>query len=104
MAIIQSLYTFGQMLSRANLCPRTDARLAQELEVTAQNLEMTAAIQNLSRAILIDRSEPDVVNAINTHSPPLLNSTSDQLRQVALALVAITGSVCRRLELRFHWK
>jgi hypothetical protein len=45
-----------------------------------------------------------LVDAVNTYGTPLLNSTSDQLRQMTLTLAAITGSVCRRLEMRFNWK
>ncbi len=104
MDILQSLYRFGQMLNKASLTPEQTATIEKELTATAENPEMAAALQNVGRAILIDRSQPVFVNALNTYGTPLLNSTSDQLRKMTLTLAAITGSVCRRLEVRFNWK
>jgi hypothetical protein len=101
--ILQSLYRFGQILNRANLRPEQVTAIEEELEISAASPEMTAAVQNVGRAILIERSQPALTEAVNTFGPPLLDSTSDQLRQMALTLAAITGSTCRRLEVRFNW-
>lgn len=102
--ILQSLYGFGQMLNRVSLTPEQTAAIEEELEATAESPEMTAAVQNVGRAILIVRSQPVMVDAVNTYCTPLLDSTSDQLRQMTMTLAAITGSVSRRLEVRFNWK
>ncbi len=102
--ILQSLYRFGQMLNRVSLTPEQTAAIEEELEATAESPEMTAAVQNVGRAILIVRSQPVMVDAVNTYGTPLLNSPSDQLRQMTMTLAAITGSVSRRLEVRFNWK
>lgn len=106
--ILQSLYLFGQLIGKAGLTPdqtaTITATITEELEVTAESPEMTAAIQNIGRAILIDRNRPSLENAVNTYSPPLLGSTSDRMRLMTLRLATITGSVCRKLEVRFNWK
>jgi hypothetical protein len=103
MDILHSLYRFGQMLNRASLTPEHAAAIEEELEVRAGSPEMTAAVQNVGRAILIERSQPALAAAVNTYGAPLLNSASDQLRQMTMTLAAITGSTCRRLEVRFNW-
>jgi hypothetical protein len=102
--VIWSLYRFGQILSRAALRPEQTEAIEEELQVTAESPEMTAAIQNIGKAILIDRNEPALVEAVNTYGPPLLNSASDQLRKAAFAVAAVVGTSCRRLEVRFNWK
>jgi hypothetical protein len=102
--ILQSLYRFGQVLNNVSLTPEQAAAIEEEIEATVANPEMTAAIQNVGRAILIQRSQPALVDAVNTYGTPLQNSTSDQFRQMTLTLAAITGSICRRLEVRFNWK
>ncbi len=106
MDVLQGLYEFGQILNRnqVNLTPKQAAIIDEELETTAGSPEMAAAVQYVGRAILIERTYPALVEAVNTYSPPLLNSTSDQLRQRTLTLAAITGLVCRRLEMGFNWK
>ena len=102
--ILESLYRLGQLLSRASLTPEQTAAIEEELEVTADSPEMTAAVQNVGRAILIERSQSAVVDAVNTYGAALVNSSSDQLRVMTLMLAAISGSVCRRLEVRFNWE
>lgn len=102
--MLQSLSQFGQILNKIDLKPEQSAAIDEELEATAGTPEMTAAVQSVGRAILIERSQPAFIEAVNTYGPPLLNSTSDQLRQMSLALAAITGSVCRRLGMSFNWR
>jgi hypothetical protein len=104
MEILQSLYSLGQLLGKATLTPEQTATLAQELEVAADSPEMTAAVQNIGRAILMERSQPAFVDAVNKYGEPLLGSTSDQLRRMTLLLCAVIGSACRRLEVNFRWK
>jgi hypothetical protein len=103
-AILESLYRLGQLLGKAGLTPEQTAAMEEELEVTADSPEMTAAVQNVGRAILIERSQSALVDAVNTYGAPLLNSSSDRLRLMTLMLAAISGSVCRKLEVRFNWK
>jgi hypothetical protein len=101
--ILQSLYRFGQLFNKARLSPEQLAVIEEELSATAAGPELTAAIQHVGRAILIERSQAAMTDAVNTYGTPLLNSTSNQLRQMALMLAAITGSVSRRLEVQFKW-
>lgn len=102
--ILESLHRFGQVLGRASLTPEQVAAIEEELKAPASSPEMTDAIQNVGRAILLERSQQAVVEAMKTYGPPLRNSTSDQPRQMVLELASITGSVCRRLEVHFNWK
>ena len=80
------------------------AAITDELKVTEESPELTAAIRNVGRATLIDRDRASFVDAVNTYCPPLVGSTSDRLRQMTFRLATITGSVCRRLEISFGWK
>jgi hypothetical protein len=104
MDVLHSLYQFGQILNRATLTPEQTAAIAEKVAVTAETPEMTAAVQNVGRALLIDRSQPAVTSAVNTYGPPLMNSTSNQLRQMTFMLAAVAGSVYRALDMRFNWK
>jgi hypothetical protein len=99
--ILRGLYQFGQILNKANLRPEQTAAIKEELEATTGDPDMMTAVQHVGQAILIERSHSALVEAVNKYAPPLLNSTSDQFRQMVLTLAAITGSVCRRLEVTF---
>jgi hypothetical protein len=102
--IFHSLYKFGQVLNRANIdLERTAAVIESELNVEGKTSEMTAAIIHVGRAILLVRTQAAVFEALSTYGAPLQDSTSDQLRQLALVLAGITGSVCRQLNVTFHW-
>lgn len=102
--ILYSLHLFSQMLSKAKLRPEQTAAIEEELRVDAGSPEMTAAVQHVGWALLIERNQAALTDAVNKYGSPLRNSTSDQLRQMTITLAAITGSVCRRLEVRFSWK
>lgn len=104
MDILYGLHQFGQLLNRATLTPEQTAAIEKELAVTVGGPEMTAAVQNVGRALLIDRSQPALTQAVNTYAPPLMKSGSDQLRQMVFALAAVSGSVFRALDMRFNWK
>ena len=102
--MLLSLYQFGQILNRANLGAEQTAVIEAELSAEGRTPEMTAAIQGVGRAVLLDRTHTAFIDAINTYVPTLQGSTSDQPRQMALALSAITGAICRRLKVGFNWK
>lgn len=104
MEILESLYRFGQILNGANLSTDQTRTIEVELATTTGSSEITEAVEHIGRAILVERTQAALFEALNTYGPPLANSTSDQLRQVALILTAITGSICNRLNVKFNWK
>ena len=88
-----SLGKFSQSFNKWNLTNQQILLINEKLASYTGSSEMMAAVQNVGRAILIERNDHDVVDAMNTYGPALLGSSSDQLRQLMLILVEITGSV-----------
>ena len=88
-----SLGKFSQSFNKRNLTNQQILLINEKLASYTGSSEMMAAVQNVGRAILIERNDHDVVDAMNTYGPALLGSSSDQLRQLMLILVEITGSV-----------
>ncbi len=88
-----SLSKFSQSFNKWNLTNQQILLINEKLASYTGSSEMMAAVQNVGRAILIERNDHDVVDAMNTYGPALLGSSSDQLRQLMLILVEMTGSV-----------
>jgi hypothetical protein len=101
--IFYGLFQFGQTFAKG-FTPEHKEVMREELAVSAGPPEFQAAVEAIGLSLLYKPVQATVTETINTYGAQLVASDRALLRQAALLIVAATGRISRRLDIKFHWK